>query len=150
MPKVTFPYIAVPVAANEAQPHGASAQRPLAFATLVAPSGLAVNWIVMLDSGADACVFPLSLAGLLNLDVAKLPRAITTGVGSQSNVTYYGWLSIRMQDGIAFSAYAGFTSGMEAIGVGLLGQSGFFEAHNVEFRHADRVFTVEIIRSGYF
>jgi len=56
----------------------------------------------MPDSGADACVFPLSLAILLKLDVLNLPKAYTGGVGSQNNPTYYDTVTIDMGEGIVF------------------------------------------------
>lgn len=99
--------------------------------------------MVLPDSGADACLFPLSLALLLKLDVLKLPKSLTGGVGSQANLTYYETITIDLGGGIAFSAYVGFTQGMDPIGFGLLGQSDFFEQHNVEFLHKQKIFTVE-------
>jgi hypothetical protein len=68
----TFPYASLPLPANEAHPQGLIAHRPLAFATITASNGENARCIVMPDSGADACLFPLSLAILLNLDILKL------------------------------------------------------------------------------
>ncbi len=99
--------------------------------------------MVLPDSGADACLFPLSLAILLKLDVLKLPKALTGGVGSQANVTYYDTIMIDLGEGVAFSAFSGFTQGMDSIGLGLLGQAGFFEQFRVEFLHKQKVFTIE-------
>jgi len=82
---------------------------------------------------------------MLKLDVLHLPKAMTGGVGSQSNTTYYDTVSIDMGNGIVFDAYAGFTQGMDSVGMGLLGQQGFFEAHNVEFRHSEKIYTIEKI-----
>jgi hypothetical protein len=143
MAKATFPYIAIPIAASQAHPNGTIAGRPYAFATITAENGESFRWIVLPDSGADACLFPLSVAIMLKLDVSKLPTAMTGGVGTQSNTTYYADLLIDMGEGIVFQAYAGFTRGMESVGVGLLGQSGFFDSHNVEFRHKEKIFTIE-------
>jgi len=114
----------------------------LAAATITAMNGNSIRFIVMPDSGADACAFPLSLAQLLKLDIANLPKAFTGGAGSKNNTTYYDTVTIDPGYGIVFQAYAGFTAGMDSIGFGLLGQEGFFSQHNVEFRHADKIFTV--------
>lgn len=143
MAKATYPYVAVSLPPNEAHPQGTTAFRPLTFATLTATNGESIRCIVLPDSGADACLFPLSLAILLKLDVLKLPKALTGGVGSQANLTYYNTVMIDLGSGLAFSAYAGFTQGMDSIGLGLLGQSGFFEQHRVEFLHKQKVFTIE-------
>ena len=88
-------------------------------------------------------MFPFSLAILLKIDVLALPKALTGGVGGQSNTTYYDTLTIDLGNGIAFTAYAGFTQGMDAVGFGLLGQAGFFDVYTVEFRHKQRIFTIE-------
>ena len=97
----------------------------------------------MPDTGADACLFPLSLAILLKLDVLKLPKALTGGVGSNANTTYYDTITIDLGSGIVFSAYTGFTQGMDQMGLGLLGQDGFFEYYRVEFLLSKNVFTIE-------
>jgi hypothetical protein len=86
------------------------------------------------------------LATALGLDVPRLPKAITSGVGSQTNLTYYDNLTIDLGSGIVFTACVGFTQGMDAIGLGLLGQDGFFDQYNVEFRNAEGIFTIEAAR----
>lgn len=138
-----FPYVAVQLPADEARPQGFIAHRPLAFATVTASNGKSARCIVMPDSGADACLFPLSLAILLKLDVLKLPKALTGGVGSNANTTYYDTIAVDLGNGIAFSAYAGFTKGMDQMGLGLLGQDGFSEHYRVEFLLSRKVFTIE-------
>jgi hypothetical protein len=143
MAKSIFRYVPFPITASDVHPQGATAHRPVALAKITASNGNSVRWIVMPDSGADDCLFPLSLAIMLKLDVLQLPKAMTGGVGSQTNTTYYDNLTIDMGSGIVFAAYAGFTQGMDSVGLGLLGQSGFFDTYLVEFRHCDKIFTVE-------
>ena len=139
----TFPYVSVPLLANEAHPLGSMAHRPLAFATITASNGASTRCNVLPDSGADACLFPLSLAILMKLDVFKLPKGLTGGVGSNANTTYYDTITVDLGHGISFSVYAGFTQGMDQMGIGLLGQDGFFEYFRVEFLLSQRVFTIE-------
>lgn len=75
----------------------------------------------------------------------RLRKVLAHGpiAGSESNVTYYDHLKIDLGKGIVFSAYVGFTEGMDAMAIGLLGQDGFFDRYNVEFRNAEGIFTVE-------
>lgn len=145
MAKVAYPYESVRVAADDAHPQGFIAHRPVLFVTITASNRQSVRFSALLDSGADSCVFPLSLALLLKLDVLSLPKALTSGVGSEANTTYYDHVTIDLGNGLIFKAHAGFTSGMDAIGLGLLGQQGFFEVHHVEFRQSEGIFTVEKI-----
>ena len=140
-----FPYVSLPLPANEAYPQGLIAHRPLAFATIKASSGASTRCIVMPDSGADACLFPLSLAKLLKLDIFSLPKGLTGGLGSGANITYWDSIMVDLGQGIVFSAYTGFTQGMDPMGLGLLGQNGFFERYRVEFLLSRKVFTIESI-----
>ncbi len=99
----------------------------------------------MPDSGADACLFPLSLAKLLKVDVLSLPKSLTGGLGSAANLTYWDAIAVDLGHGIVFSSYKGFTQGMDPMGLGLLGQDGFFERYRVEFMLSKRVFMIESI-----
>ena len=115
----------------------------LGSCTISATSGAQVRCMVCLDSGADSCVFLLSFAKLLGLDILQMPRQMTGGVGSVANPTYYETLSVDLGRGIRFQAFAGFLDGLEAQGLGLLGQAGFFEYYNVAFYHKMKKFTIE-------
>jgi hypothetical protein len=143
VPIATFPYVSLPLPADEAHPGGSIAHRPLAFATITASNGASTRCIVMPDSGADACLFPLSLAILLKLDVLNLPKGLTGGVGTSANTTCWDTITVDLGHGIVFSAYTGFTQGMDQMGLGLLGQVGFFDHFRVEFRLNKNVFIIE-------
>jgi len=45
---------------------------------------------------------------------------------------------------VQIPVYAGFTSGMEQFGCGLLGQAGFFEALKITFDYSNKLFHVEV------
>lgn len=106
-----------------------------------ATTGLRVA--VCLDSGADHCVFPAAFATALGVDLLKLKKHLTGGVGSSANPTYYTDLEISLGRGIQFKSYVGFTPAMDAHGMGLLGQSGFFDYYNVHFYLNESRFTIE-------
>ena len=143
MPKTTFPYTQIPLPPSDPYPNGHIACRPYVIANVTASNGESVRCVAWPDSGADCCVFPLSIAILLKLDVLNLPKAMTGGVGSSANVTYYAEVTISLDNGIEFKTFAGFTQGMDAQGIALLGQDGFFENYSVEFLHRQKIFTVE-------
>lgn len=72
-----------------------------------------------------------------------MPSHFTGGVGSSANLTAYANLHIDLGRGIQFTSYVGFTPGMDAQGIGLLGQAGFFDYYDVSFYHRQRRFTIE-------
>lgn len=100
-------------------------------------------------------MFPFSFAIALGLDPLTMKQQITGGVGNSGNVTYYDDLTIEVgqflnvgststfQSRFSFKTYAGFTVGLDAQGVGLLGQYGFFENHSVTFDHKGREFHID-------
>ncbi len=99
-----------------------------------------------LDTGADHCVFPLSFTQQLGLDPARMPMARTGGVTGSGDV-YYSDVRISIPLGdqaFAFVARAGFTAGVDALGMGLLGQAGFFDRCVVAFDRARETFTIDI------
>jgi hypothetical protein len=114
----------------------------LAFATIAAVNQIPVRYIVMPDSGADACLFPLRLAKSLGLDVLQMPQGVTGGLGTSTNTTYRAQITVDLGSGIEFAAYAGFTQGMDRMGLGLLGQLDFFDHFRVEFLLSQRIFTI--------
>ncbi len=84
----------------------------------------------------------MTVAIALKIDVLSLPNNLTSGVGSASNVTYYGNLTIDLGDDIAITSYVGFTEAMNMHGLGLLGQEGFFDAFDATFSHKNRTVTL--------
>ena len=143
MAKVGYPYATVGRVGGQGSKGGQTRIRPMLDAVLTARNGSSIQLAVLADSGADAYLFPLDIAKMLGLELERLATDLTRGVGNSENLTYYDTLTIDLGNGIRFETRAGFTEGMNPAGFGLLGQQGFFEKYNVEFRHRERVFTVE-------
>jgi hypothetical protein len=154
MPRETFSYIACPLPATDAFPNGQTVYRPLVVSRLTAENGKTFLCVSEIDSGADQCVFPTSFAIALGLDPLTMKHQITGGVGSTGNVTHYANLKIEVGNMtdvngtmsfsplLTFDAYVGFLAGLEAQGIGLLGESGFFENYPVTLDHKNRVFHI--------
>jgi hypothetical protein len=142
MAEIKFPYVQIQIPASTPYPQGQNVRRPMAIASLTASNGESLRCFVCVDTGADACIFPLQFAIALKIDVLTLPSTLTGGVGSNSNVTYYDTIQIDLGQGISFSAYVGFTEALNIQGIGLLGQDGFFSAYDVHFSHRQAIFTV--------
>jgi len=143
MAKAEYAYTAIELPPTDVYPSGKTAYRPIVSATVTASNGNAVRSLVLLDSGADACLFSMEMANQLSLDISQLPNFLTGGVGSTSNVTYYDTVTVDLGDGVRFEAYAAFTRGLDQVGLGLLGQSGFFEQFRVQFDHRRKTFSIE-------
>jgi hypothetical protein len=153
MARHSFPYVPIALAATEPFPNGKTVYRPWVVTRLTAPNGSAFLCLSDIDSGADSCVFPVSFATALGLDILQMKRQMTGGVGNTGNITHYSELTIEVgceQDGawvfdpaLKFTAYAGFTLGLEDQGIGLLGECDFFERYVVTFDHKSRLFYVE-------
>jgi hypothetical protein len=156
MPRHTFPYTEKAISATPAYPSGWTVRRPLLVARLTASNGNIFVCLVWPDSGADGCAFPLSYAIAMKLDPLQLKQQIAGGVGNAGNVAYHDNLKIELANLadyladptkfnplVSFDAYVAFTSGLEAQGLGLLGQSGFFENYVVTFDYKKREFHIE-------
>ena len=98
----------------------------------------------IVDSGAGHCTFPLSFALQLGLNPLARPASEIAGVGSGAVPTFYWTIGIEIPTIATLEIYAGFTSGLDGVGLGLLGQSGFFDRAKVEFDHRASLFAIEI------
>jgi hypothetical protein len=145
----SFEYTPIPIPPSPPFPSGQLLYRPYLIASVIFKTTRRdLTCLVWLDSGADQCVFPLSFAIALGMDPLTMPMQMTGGVGNAGNATYYGEIEVQIPlnldlPPISFPVLAGFTAGLEAQGIGLLGQSGFFERHRVTFDRAKRLFHIE-------
>jgi hypothetical protein len=79
----------------------------------------------------------------LGLNPLASPIERTSGVGSSNIPTHF--CNIQIDLGMTkIPVYAGFTTGLEQIGYGLLGQAGFFDKFNITFKHSQGVFQIEV------
>ena len=145
MPRFTFQYTPFQITPSDPFPVGQTVRRPLLVARLRAQSTQKeLNCVVWPDSGADHCVFPLSFAIALGLNPLTMKSQMTGGVGNSGNVTFYETVNISINHAIEFDAFVGFTNGMEAQGLGLLGQAGFFSRYSVIFDHTGSLFHIDL------
>lgn len=144
----SFAYTSIPIPPSDPFPQGQVANRPLLVERLREPvAGGVLTCLVLLDSGADHCVFPASFLTVLGLDPLNLKMQMTSGVGSAANVTYYADISVEIpiepRLGLAANVRAGFTPALDAQGLGLLGQTGIFDRFRVTFDHSAGLFHIE-------
>lgn len=85
----------------------------------------------LVDSGADACLFPRDAAEVLNIDIKSGPRAFFTGIGGGQIPFYFHEIDIFVGE-YQVKTKVGFST--STIGTtGLLGQQGFFDNFIVSF-----------------
>lgn len=143
MPLYSVPYTFVPKGKSPAFPTRISTPRPILRVTLQSPTNI---WTAeaIVDSGADDCVFPVSYASRLGLDIANNTRTfIFGGAGSKNQIAYFFDLKVTFEDFVSYKLPIGFSSALESVGIGLLGQNGFFENFAVSFDLANRHFFLE-------
>lgn len=138
-----LPYGHYPVLASPAFPQGRIAPRPILKLTLV-NGARKFTCYAIIDSGADHCVFPRAFMQPLGLDPLATPIEMSSGIGTMAVPTHFANLILNVQGLFQFSAYVGFTTGLDALGVGLLGQTGFFDRFNIAFRLGEKKCLIEV------
>lgn len=136
-------YAPYPYPPGSGLPNGHVAYRPVVKVDLSTPNGK-ISCYAIVDSGADHCVFPLSFAAALGFSHLGQTPVNTSGVGSGAVPMYYWPINMNLGP-VAIDVLAGFTDGMNTIGMGLLGQFGFFDHFKVMFDHPGKMFHIEVL-----
>ena len=92
-----------------------------------------VSYEVLIDSGADLCIFDAEIGELINLDVESGKREIVGGIAGQTaeyfihpvEIEVGGWL-YKIEAGFLRRVAGGFN-------YGVVGQRGFFDIFVVKF-----------------
>jgi hypothetical protein len=93
-----------------------------------------IKYHVLVDSGADICLFHAEVAEALGLDLTKSKKDIVTGVGGKSSEYFMHSIKVEV-GGWENTITAGFlpTIGGRSAPYGIVGQKGFFENFVVKF-----------------
>jgi hypothetical protein len=97
--------------------------------------------ISLVDSGADLCLFHSDIGKLIGIDVESGSELAFQGVSGVRASAYLQRVSLTVRGMSSISLDVGFTDSM-AVGTGLLGQQGFFEQFEINFKLNDRLFEV--------
>lgn len=87
------------------------------------------KFLGLIDSGADECTFPGAIAEFLGHNLMKGKAKVFTGIGG-SVVAYLHQTDLEV-DGIRFRTNAYYATEWNKMGIGLLGQGGFFSHFKV-------------------
>ncbi len=93
------------------------------------------GYLVLIDSGADFCVFHAEIGEKLELDVLKGDELTFYGTSGQAQKAYFHNISFRI-GGHLHNAYVGFSYEMKSLAYGILGQNGFFDKWVIKFEYS--------------
>lgn len=90
-----------------------------------------VSYEVLVDSGADLCIFDAQIAGILGVDIFKGEKR-KGGITGVDEFYYLHQVKIKV-GGWDYSVKVGFLFNMAQMGYGVVGQKGFFDIFIVKF-----------------
>lgn len=93
---------------------------------------ISVPYEVLVDSGADFCVFDAEIAEILHLPIAKGKKTEFSGITGDKAIMYVYPVAIRV-GGWSYKIEAGFSQDMGPYAHGIVGQVGFFDQFTVKF-----------------
>lgn len=96
-----------------------------------------IEYQVLVDSGADFCIFHAEIANILGIPVTQGKQMTFYGTGGIPQTAYFHEVRIEIS-GWQMDLYAGFSSEMKSLPYGLLGQTGFFDQFKVEFDYQNK------------
>jgi len=91
-----------------------------------------VRFAALIDSGADFCIFPDSLAEALGLTLDKSRAERFAGISGEPSKAYFSDLTINI-GGWKYKTLVSFSEDISPRGYGILGQKGFFDLFRVAF-----------------
>lgn len=131
---ITQPLVAVP---------SMLAHRPVVPVRLDCAGKVWATYAIV-DSGADQCLFPSFIVGLLGLNVQTARVSTFQGAGSVNQVSvFFDDIGVSVGNVPRFSTTVAFSAAMDQCGLGLLGQNGFFDRFKVDFDLPKKFFYVE-------
>jgi len=147
-----IPFSFLPVQPDSAFPDRSEIKRPIVALHLTAGER-SVIFFAVVDSGADLCVFPASVAADLGIDIPNRSCSLFSGSNDANQLAYFEELQATIlpmeapnidpnQEPLTFPLYAGFCETLEHVGMGLLGQEGFFSRYSIRFYNSENYFEV--------
>jgi len=107
----------------------------------IIPIGLegtkAFGYEVLVDSGADICIFHADIGRAIGLVIEKGQRFELGGVTGTERVGYLQKVTLKVGN-IAYQTKVGFTDSMRDGAYGMVGQKGFFDRFAIKFDYAER------------
>ena len=100
----------------------------------------------LVDSGADFCVFPANVGKAIGLDVYEGDNVSTFGIGGHETL-YFHKVTVEViinEQSLKFECRAGFSTKLNAKGIGFLGRDGFFDLfQEISFNQKVKMFRLK-------
>ncbi len=93
-----FPYVKLPAKPDAAFPNRQSFARPMCAVGLE-KDGKHIVIYALVDSGADICLFPASLAGQLGITIPNQNTYIFSGTSAQPQIAYFETVKATLWNG---------------------------------------------------
>lgn len=119
-----------------------SIRRPIIEIIVRTESNFAI-YPVLIDSGADYCIFSNQLAKSLRIKLSKI-KIKFKGVGKNQIIGRWGKVEIRLGDK-SYNTKVIFAD-ISDFGHGILGQLGFFEHFDIKLSHSKQIIEVEPVK----
>ena len=91
-----------------------------------------IHYEVLVDSGADFCIFDSQIGQLLGIDIQSGKKQEVGGITGTKENYYVHSVNIKV-GGWSYPIEAGFLPNIAKIGYGVVGQKGFFDIFVVKF-----------------
>ncbi len=96
-----------------------------------------INYEVLVDSGADLCIFDAEIGVLLGIDVRSGRRGHVKGITGKDEPYWLHDVKISV-GGIEYAATVGFMYNPGSDWYGIVGQKGFFDKFTLKFDYAQK------------
>ena len=104
------------------------------------------GYFVLIDSGADYCIFHASIGEMLGLNIKSGKPLTFFGTSGQPQRAYFHGVEFKI-GGVDHKCNVGFSFDMKKLAYGLLGQEGFFDKWIVKFEyHKENIELKKIIK----
>lgn len=124
--------------------YGPGVLRPVIPIEILA-NDILVSYEVLIDSGADLCIFDAQIAEILGIDLVKGERKQVTGVTGIPDFYYLHPITIIV-GGWKYNIEVGFMT-LRNSSYGIVGQKGFFEKFKIIFDYSKAEIEIRI-KSG--
>lgn len=100
-------------------------------------NGHSSQYRVLIDSGADYCIFHSDLADVLGIPLKQGKKLTFYGTSGSAQTAYFHNIQIEV-GGWPMDLFCGFSPDMQSLPYGILGQTGFFDLFKIEFDYRNK------------